>query len=82
MLRAIRLHTTGDAGMSDLDKVIYLADMIEPSRSYEGVDEIRNATDLNTMMRLALSRSIWYIKERNFEVHPATQRALEDLGGN
>lgn len=82
VLRAIRLHTTGDAGMSDLDKVVYLADMIEPSRSYEGVNEIRNATDLNTMMRLALSRSIWYIKERNFEVHPATQRALEDLGGN
>lgn len=82
VLRAIRLHTTGDAGMSDLEKVVYLADMIEPSRSYEGVNEIRNATDLNTMMRLALSRSIWYIKERNFEVHPATQRALEDLGGN
>ena len=68
--------------MTDLEKVVYLADMVEPSRDYEGIDEIRNAGDLNTMMRLALLRSIWYIKERNYDVHPATLRALEDLGGN
>ena len=47
VLRAIRLHTTGDAGMTDLDKAVYLADMIEPSRKYEGIEEIRNAGDLN-----------------------------------
>ena len=82
VLNAIRLHTTGDAHMTDLEKVVYLADMVEPSRDYEGIDEIRNAGDLNTMMRLALLRSIWYIKERNYDVHPATLRALEDLGGN
>lgn len=82
VLNAIRLHTTGDAHMTDLEKVVYLADMVEPSRDYEGIDEIRNADDLNTMMRLALLRSIWYIKERNYDVHPATLRALEDLGGN
>ncbi len=81
VLSAIRLHTTGDARMTDLEKVVYLADMIEPSRDYEGVEKIRIADDLNTMMRLALSRTIWYIKERNFDVHPATLRALEDLGG-
>ena len=80
VLRAIRLHTTGEANMTDLDKVVYLADMIEPSRTYEGVEEIRKVEDLNQMMRLALSRTIWYIKQRNFEVHPATQRALADLG--
>ena len=82
VLNSIRLHTTGDAHMTDLEKVVYLADMVEPSRDYDGIDEIRNADDLNTMMRLALLRSIWYIKERNYDVHPATLRALEDLGGN
>ncbi len=81
ILQAIRLHTTGDAGMTTLDKIIYLADMIEPSRSYEGVDRIRKAETLDEMMRLALLRSIWYIKERNYPIHPATLRALEDLGG-
>ena len=67
--------------MTLLDKVVYLADMIEPSRDYQGVEEIRNADDLDQMMYLALSRSIWYIRKRNFEVHPATLRALEDYGG-
>ena len=81
ILRAIRLHTTGDAGMTILDKIIYLADMIEPSRSFEGVEQIRNAETLDEMMRLALLRSIWYIKERNNPIHPATLRALQDLGG-
>lgn len=81
ILRAIRLHTTGDAGMTLLDKIIYLADMIEPSRSYDGVDQIRNASSLDEMMRLALLRSIWYIKEKGNAIHPATLRALQDSGG-
>lgn len=81
ILSAIRLHTTGDANMTLLEKVIYLADMIEPSRSYEGVEEIRKADSLDEMMRLALLRSIWYIKERDLPIHPATLRALHDLGG-
>ncbi len=81
ILESIRLHTTGDAHMTILDKVVYLADMIEPSRSYPGVEEIRAANGIDEMMRLALSRSIWYIKERNNPVHPATVRALQDIGG-
>ena len=37
MLRAIALHTTGGAGMTQLDKILYLADMIEPNRDFPGV---------------------------------------------
>ena len=81
VLRAIRLHTTGDVGMTLLDKIIYLADMTEPSRSFEGVEKIRNASSIDEMMRLALLRSIWYIKERGNPIHPATLRALQDFGG-
>ncbi len=81
ILRAIRLHTTGDADMTLLDKIVYLADMIEPSRNYDGVDTIRRAASLDEMMRLALSRSIWYIKEKGNPIHPATLRALNSLGG-
>jgi len=39
--RAIALHTVGDAGMTVLDKVVYLADYCEPSRRFPGVDEVR-----------------------------------------
>lgn len=82
VLQAIRLHTTGDANMTDLDRVIYLADMIEPSRTFEGVDEIRSANTLKEMMRLALKQSICYIKKKGGAVHPATERALNELGGD
>jgi predicted HD superfamily hydrolase involved in NAD metabolism len=39
--QAIARHTVGCAGMSDLDKVIYLADFCEPDRTFPGVDEVR-----------------------------------------
>ena len=38
---AIRYHTTGRAGMTTLDKIIYTADFIEPSRKYEGAEQLR-----------------------------------------
>ncbi|MFB0918526.1 MAG: bis(5'-nucleosyl)-tetraphosphatase (symmetrical) YqeK [Clostridiaceae bacterium] len=41
VLNAIRYHTTGRAGMSDLEKIIYLSDYIEPGRSFSGLDKIR-----------------------------------------
>ena len=81
ILQAIRLHTTGDANMTPLDKVVYLADMIEPSRDYPGVDELRKETNLDRATLLALHRSLQHITERGFAVHPATLRAIKDLGG-
>lgn len=41
ILEAIRLHTTGAAKMSLLDKIIYVADYIEPGRNFPGVKEAR-----------------------------------------
>ena len=41
ILNAINYHTTGRANMSDLEKIIFLADAIEEKRDYDGVDEIR-----------------------------------------
>ena len=81
ILRAIRLHTTGDAAMTKLDKIVYLADMIEPGRDYPGVEEIRSQKDLDAAVLLALQRSLTHITERGFSVHPATLRAIKDLGG-
>ena len=81
ILRAIRLHTTGDAGMTKLDKVVYLADMIEPSRDYPGVQALRDEPDLDRAVQMALQRSLAHIRERGFDVHPATLRAIQDLGG-
>ena len=42
--RAIYWHTTGHANMTKLEKIIYLADYIEPSRDFPGVDDLRRAS--------------------------------------
>lgn len=81
ILHAIRLHTTGDVGMTELDKIIYLADMIEPSRNYPGVEELRSVSDLNKAVYLALKRTLKYTEESGSAIHPATLRAIYDLGG-
>ena len=81
ILHAIRLHTTGDVGMTELDKIIYLADMIEPSRNYPGVEELRSVSDLNKAVYLALKRTLKYTEESGSAIHPATLRAINDLGG-
>lgn len=39
--RAIALHTVGSAGMTVLEKCVYLADYCEPGRDFPGVDEVR-----------------------------------------
>ncbi len=41
ILNAVKYHTTGRAGMSLLEKIIFIADAIEPGRDYPGVEEIR-----------------------------------------
>ena len=43
ILSAIRFHTTGRPGMSGVEKVILLADKIEPGRDYDGVEDLRVA---------------------------------------
>ena len=43
ILEAIRVHTTGKVNMSTLDKIIFLADYIEPNRDFPGLDIIRLA---------------------------------------
>lgn len=79
VLHAIRYHTTGCAGMSVLDKIIYLADMIEPGRKeYPGLSDVRALceSDLDGAMRLALSQSAGYVNENRQALHPDTQKAL------
>ena len=45
ILNAIRFHTTARAGMSTLEKIVYLADGISEDRKYSGVNELRYIAD-------------------------------------
>ena len=81
LLNAVRYHTTGRAGMSLLEKVLYLADAIEPGRNYPGVEEIRKRaeTSLDDACLLSMERSIRYIEERGLFLHEDTIKARDDL---
>lgn len=74
IIDAIRLHTTGGPNMSTLDKILYLADCIEPSREFPGIDKLRSlaATDLNAALLAAFDQSLLYVIERGLLIHPDT----------
>ena len=78
---AIYWHTTGKADMTKLEKVIYLADYIEPSRDFPGVEKLRRAVhaDLEHGLLMALEDSIEEMRQRGNPVHPNTAEARDYL---
>ena len=74
---AIEWHTTGKPNMTKLEKIVYLADMIEPNRTYPGVEAIRAAAekDLDEGVLLALERTIAHLQEEGFAVCEDSVRA-------
>lgn len=75
VLSAIRWHTTGRRNMTALEKIVYLADMIEPARaSYPGLEELRKCaqTDMDEAVRMAASLSATYVAGRGKKLHPRT----------
>lgn len=71
---AIRTHTTGAPEMTMLQRIIYLADLIEPTRSFRGIDEIRSLadTDMLEAMIAATAHTVIYLCEGRRAVHTAT----------
>ena len=78
---AIYWHTTGKADMTKLEKVIYLADYIEASRDFPGVEKLRRAVhaDLEHGLLMALEDSIEEMRQRGNPVHPNTVEARDYL---
>ena len=80
---AIRWHTTGRARMTLLEKVIYLADYIEPTRSFPGVEALRKRCyeNLDAGLLLGLEMTIREMEERGAPIHPRTLEARDALKG-
>lgn len=83
VLSAIRLHTLGCVGMTPLDMVVYVADKIEPSREYDGLDEIRSAAyrDLAEAMLMVMRHSAEYTLKSGRCLNPATGEVMRWLEG-
>lgn len=79
ILDAIRYHTTGRAAMSELEKIIYIADMIEPSRKFPGVEALRSKKHdgLDALMEASIRQSIEFLASKNQPVYPDSLKCLE-----
>ena len=80
---AIWYHTTGHAGMTKLEKIIYLADYIEPSLDFPGVDKLRKVCyeDLDRGLLMGLEMTIEEMTSMGNPVHHATIEARDALKG-
>ncbi|MPQ24538.1 bis(5'-nucleosyl)-tetraphosphatase (symmetrical) YqeK [Bacillus paralicheniformis] len=74
ILSAIRFHTSGRPNMTLLEKVIYVADYIEPGRRFPGVEEVRTLAeeDLDLALIQALKNTITFLISKSQAVYPET----------
>ncbi|WP_040207909.1 bis(5'-nucleosyl)-tetraphosphatase (symmetrical) YqeK [Neobacillus jeddahensis] len=81
ILDAIRYHTSGRPNMTLLEKVIYLADYIEPGRHFPGVEEVREMARENLDLALikAVQNTIFFLMKKNQTVYPETFFTYNDL---
>ncbi|SHE65727.1 bis(5'-nucleosyl)-tetraphosphatase (symmetrical) YqeK [Clostridium fallax] len=77
ILNAVKYHTTGNINMTTLEKIIYIADYIEPSRDFEGIERLRELTfsDLNKGVLKGLENTIKFVIDCEQLIHPLTIEA-------
>ncbi|WP_110111410.1 bis(5'-nucleosyl)-tetraphosphatase (symmetrical) YqeK [Bacillus sp. CGMCC 1.16541] len=81
VLDAIKYHTSGRPDMTLLEKIIYVADYIEPGRHFPGVDEVRELAkqDLDTALIQSLKNTIVFLLKKNQAVYPDTMKTYNSL---
>ncbi len=81
IINAIMYHTTGRENMTLLEKIIYIADKIEPNRHYEGVDKLRELAykDIDAAIILSLENTIEYVTNKNMILDEQSLKTLKFL---
>lgn len=81
VLNAIRYHTSGRENMGNLEKLIFLADLLEEGRDFDGVEYLRRlfAKDIDECLMAALEHQLKYLQTQNKPVYSLTKRAYEYL---
>ncbi len=81
VVSAIRSHTTGKANMNLLEKIIYVADYMEPNRSFPGVEKLRELaySDIDKALRLGLEMTLELLVQQGRDISPESQEALRFL---
>jgi nicotinate-nucleotide adenylyltransferase len=81
VVEAIRYHTTGRPNMGLLEKILYIADYIEPCRNFPGVEELREAAfrDLDEAMLRGMEMTIAHVSRQGQQLAQATVDAVRFL---
>ncbi len=81
VVSAIRSHTTGKPNMNLLEKILYVADYMEPNRDFPGVERLRELawSDLDGALTLGLEMTLDVLREQGREISPESQEALRYL---
>lgn len=81
VVQAIRFHTTGKPAMNTLEKIIYVADYMEPNRKFDGVEKLRELafSDLDAALQLGLEMTLSMLHQQGREISPESQQALRYL---
>lgn len=81
VLAAIACHTAGKPGMTQLDKILYLADMTSAERDWDGVDKLRKLEleDLDKAMLAALEQTNGFVLSQGKPLDPMSKAAYEDI---
>ena len=84
VVSAISSHTTGKANMNLLEKIIYVADYMEPNRDFPGVEELRALafSDIDAALKKGLEMTLAMLKEQGSTVSPGSREALQWLETN
>lgn len=81
VLDAVRFHTSGRDNMTILDKIVCLADYIEPGRVFPGVDHIRDLSEksLEEALVAGLDSTISFLISKGKKIYPLTVLARNSL---
>lgn len=79
VLNAIKWHTTGRPNMGLLERIVFLADLLEPSRTFPDVEMLRAAVnaDFEKGFRLCLAELVKFLKKGDKPVYPLTEETLK-----
>ncbi len=79
VLNAIKYHTTGRANMSLLEKIVFVSDLIEEGRTFNGVEELRKAVfeDFNAGFNLCIKEIYKFLLRDKKDVYYLTKEAYE-----
>ena len=75
IINAIKYHTTGRENMTLLEKVIYMADLIEEGRNFPGIDILRELTysgKIDEALLQSFNNTIKFVIDNNQLIHPRT----------